>query len=81
MKVFFYDFLPIHLLSKQEDAKVIEQLKLDKELLTDKLKSIEAVHEEQLRTLRGENYGLQVKVLFLFIKLLLVQKIPFRLLN
>ena len=60
---------------------MIEQLKLDKELLVDKLRSLEAVQEEQLRTLREENYRLQAKVLFLSIKHLLVQKIPFRLLN
>ncbi|CAF1380955.1 unnamed protein product [Adineta ricciae] len=53
---------PISKENPSEDAKVIEQLKLDKELLADKLRSIEAVHEEQLRSLREENYHLQAKI-------------------
>jgi len=41
---------------------LIEQLKLDKELLTKKIESLENIYEEQLRNIRQENYTLQAKV-------------------
>ncbi len=48
---------------KQKDSVLIEQLKLDKDLLTQKIQSLENLHEEQLRNIRKENYILQAKVI------------------
>ncbi|CAF0856308.1 unnamed protein product [Adineta steineri] len=45
-----------------KDSSLIEQLKLDKELLIQKIESIETRHQEESRTIRQENFVLQAKI-------------------
>ncbi|CAF1155921.1 unnamed protein product [Rotaria sordida] len=48
--------------NKNNDSALIEQLKLDKESLINKIESLEKVYEEQLRSIRQENFTLQAKI-------------------
>jgi hypothetical protein len=57
---------------------LIEQLKLDKELLTKKIESLETIYEEQLRNIRQENYTLQAKVYLEILMFKFISKQIFR---